>query len=207
MQVVEDLRSIATVANLGHVVGINHVITVDILVLDITRIYGREVLLRAGIDISLVAEQSDGHQTIGRVQRIACLHEVAVGTRLLGLLLDLVLVEVEHSTYVEGQIAQCLGVVERELKSLAVHLTCIDVRSVESDKRRIGTCTRHPDILALLHVEVEFHIQAAKECGIETKVIFVGLLMAGVQGRKQAKGGVGIHHVVTSAERIAARSR
>ena len=143
MEIIEDLRCIGTVADLRLIVGIDDTVVVDILILDIARADCREVLYRTIGDVGLVPEQSDSHQTIGRLQRIACLNEVVISLRLLGHLLDLILIVVEGTSNVEGQIADGLGIVERELNTFAVDLTVIDIRRVETDEGGVGTCTRH----------------------------------------------------------------
>ena len=209
MEVVEDLRCIGAVTDLRLIVSIDDTVTVHILILDVTGTNGREGLSRTVGYVSIILEQADGNQTIGRLQRIAGLHKVVEGLRLLSHLLDLILVVIERTSQVESQLTDGLGVVEREFDTLTVYLSGIRIRSLETDKSRISTCTRHPDVLALLHIGIQFHIQAAKERGVYAYIILIGLLVSGINGSHTATllctKGISRIGLITTTERIVVR--
>ena len=152
MEVVEYLGCIGAIANLCLIVGIDNAITIHILIFDITRANGREVLLRTGINVCLILEQTKSDKSIGGIQRITCLHQIVECLRLLSLLLDLILVEIKATTQVKGQVTYSLGIVQRYLEAMAVNDTRIGVRRLKTDQGRVGSCTRNPDIRTVLLV-------------------------------------------------------
>ena len=65
MEVVENLRCIAAVTNLGHVVGIDDIVAIDVLILDVTGTDCCEGLLGAVVNVFLVLEETDSYETVG----------------------------------------------------------------------------------------------------------------------------------------------
>ena len=64
MEGIVDFWTSCAVSNLNLVVGINLIITVNILILDVAGANSREGLDRTCVDFSLVLEESDGLKSV-----------------------------------------------------------------------------------------------------------------------------------------------
>ena len=207
METVEQLRTCGAVTNLANVVGIYHTVFVDILILDVTHPYGRESLCRSSINLSLTGKQPLGNQTIGRAKRIARLHQIIVDTWFLCHILNLILITHEVGTDVESEIAKALSIVGCNLKTILLHLTLVQIRSIETNESGVITSTRHPDVFTNLVEIIDFEVQPPKECGIDTDVELIGFLVCGVRSSHLSEcDRTVVGSVVTATEGITTTS-
>lgn len=152
MDVVDQLWAYGAVADSLAVVGVNDTIFIDVGIADIAGTDGGEgldgvvergklVSREDAVTIKVVAllEETEGlvaeELLVGQSGR----NEVLIELGLFGLLLNLVLVEVDVTADVEGNLANLLAVVGCKLKAVAVNLTLVLVRSSQTEDTGVGS--------------------------------------------------------------------
>ena len=146
MEVVVNLRSPVAVSYGRKVIGVDHLITVDILVLDVARAHGREVLHRAGGDVRFVFEEADGLHAVDLSDAATCTDEILVHARFFELGDDLVAVEVEVPAESVLEAAGASHIVDADLSAPAVHDASVLVRGVLAHDCRILARRAYPDV-------------------------------------------------------------
>ena len=86
-----------------------------------------------------------------------------------------------------------MGKVERGIDTVLVNYAGVHIRSAESDEGCIGTCTRAPDVVAMVIEIVELDVKSLEQGGIEAHIELVGLLVCGSNGRHGTQRGGSIN--------------
>src|SRR5574344_3700 len=202
MEVEEQLRSHGAVSDGGGIIGINHSITIDILIFDVAGNNSREFLRRACCNISGILEESKRLHAIYLANTVSCLDEVAVKTRLFKHCHDLIAVVVKIAADREIHPADPLVEVKSEFGAPAVHNACILERSSHTDHGGIFTGSTHPDIGAALIICVSSDCKAAEQTCIDSDIVLVCLFMAWILSSNLAKIGTAEIGIETAAERV-----
>ena len=139
MEIIEYLWACGAVADSNLIISVDDVITIYVTILNVTGLNGRECLSWACCDVGLRSEETDSLKTVDLTHTVASLNEVVVHARFLKLFLDLALGQHEITADVELHLTEGLVVVETELQTMAVNLSCILVWCVHTKDIRILT--------------------------------------------------------------------
>ena len=185
MSSIDNLWARGAVADGSAVVGIDLAVTIHVTILHVARINGGEGLRNghlAGFDYTIAVgivgglEEAVSNVTEGLGIRMTRGGSVGVGLRCLSLLLDLVLVHVVGTAYIDSPVAEALAVIEHHLEAVAFNLAHIFIGSSQTENRGIASAGGAPDVITVLEIVVEAEVESLEESRIETDVVLQGLL-------------------------------
>ena len=140
------------------------------------------------VDVSLVAEETEGDKAEVSIDRLARPIEVRRVAQFLVLVVDSRVRIDEVATNTETEVANHSVVVSAELETLARCLTIVSVRSGQTVDSTILAGAVDPEVLILLHEEVDREVESVDKTSVETDIVLISVLVDRVgQGKDRAR--------------------